>query len=796
MAGAVWYFLLTAVSVATKQCEDSLDWSAGKHIPFDHATLQKSISHIGNIERFRPLLEKLGGGKGSARILVVGGSFTHGGGMSSERVCSNCLGHLWQDVFVDWLRRTFLEDVDVRELHVSGPLSHHLRTIPHTAKALKPDLILVETSLSPLMQPGPTTKSSQTGRYLIDEAFMRSLLQLPNSPAVVWLEMMALPPYVTNEMTDSLLTEYYDVPQVSVRTAWHNIMPFDSSEIWAENPLKLTALGHKMIAVTLVNFMCFELKHTCHSSGVAPKVLPKPLFSPKLASGEEKATELGGLMPLRSDLQKLSFCSNKGVQSLPLEATFAMGTSPHTAWSAFAMVALIPILLLSLFAFFVKAGSQFYLENNLPMQIPELEFLRIIATVNIVAFQFYKQLPPAWASGEDSHGHEHGEPCVWCTSGKYCFQFFFLHSGFILTLSTIRSGTTSNSAIWQYAQVWPMHAFGIVLSLIAGAEINPLSLELCACLVHSWGPPFHSDLNGPSWYLSTLLAFWIMLPMWVKAADRVSGIRGILGISICLLGVWLSTLLYPIFVYFHPLKLGLNEQDPQLALHNIRAFRNFIEYSPYCNWAGVVMGILLACLVLLGMEPRSSVSVGICLVVALVGLSLAWFFVPSTGSDMGSDHLFLEKGFGLLPMFSMLILGSLGARNFSNPFHRLVSGRWMLLPAKLCWPIFILHEPVHKLCLKYLFPLLYSNPNGSTLNMCLYPVALLLVGLLASTLIDQPWARLLYRCRKGSGDFPAEQNRNMDAPYRENRDAGYERYERVQGGYRQNNRNMSMHMRG
>jgi len=330
-----------------------------------------------------------------------------------------------------------------------------------------------------------------------------------------------------------------------------------------------------------------------------------------------------------------------------------------------------------------------------------------------------------------------------------------------------------------------MHAFGLILSLISGTEIYPLSLELCACLVHSWGPPFHSDLNGPSWYLSTLLAFWIMLPMWVKAADRVSAIRNVLGISICLVCVWLSTLLFPIFVYFHPLKLGLHEKDPHLTLHNIQTFRNFIEYSPYCNWAAMIMGILLACLVMLGIEPRSSLSAGICLMVALVGLSIAWYFVPAPGANMDAEHLLLEKGFGLFPMFAMLILGAVGARNFSNPIHRLVTGRWMALPAKLCWPMFLLHEPVHKLCLKYLFPYLYSNPNAYWLNSCLYPVAVFLISLLVSALIDTPWARLLYRCRRSNGENP-DRDEYQGNP---NKNASYER---LQGqGYR-TNRNMSM----
>jgi len=783
MLFATWGALLATVCLAAKPCEDSLDWTAGKHIPFDHAILQRSISHVGNLKRFRAILHKLGGGSETAKVLFIGGSFTHGEGLSGERVCSDCWGRLWQDVFIGWLKRKFLVDVDVREIHVSGALSHHLQSIPKSAQAFLPDLILVETSLSPLLPTGQSTQSSpsdQTGRYLVDETFMRSLLELPNSPAVVWVDLMAAPPFVTNEMTDSLLTEYYDVPQVSVKAAWHKLLPFDSAEIWAENPLKLTALGHKLVAVTLVNFMCFELKHTCHSSGTASKVLPKPLFSPQFEDEEQQSVDMAGATAQIYDFQRLSFCHNTDLL-LPGGAD-AMGesNSPHAAWSAFAMVALIPILSLSLCAFFVKDGPQYYLENNLPMQLPELEFLRIVATVNIVAFQFYPELPPPWAVGGEDGENEHGKPCLWCRSGRYCYQFFFLYSGFVFTLSAIRTG--ASSAIWQYAQVWHMHAFGLVLSLISGAELNPLLNFLCTCLVHSWGPPFHSDLNGPSWYLSTLLAFWIMLPLWVRAVDRVSAVRGILGISICLVCVWLSTLLFPIFVYYHPLIMGVHEQNPQLALQNIQAFRNFIEYSPYCNWAPMVMGILLACLVMLGIEPRSSLSAGLCLGLALVGLSIAWYLVPSSSSEMGTAHLFLAKGFGLLPLFSMLILGSIGARNFSNPFHRLVTGKWMVWPAKLCWPVFILHDPVHKVTLKYLFPRIYPNPNAYWLNSCLYPVALFLFSLLASQLIDQPWARLLHRFRKGNDDALESAGPRGN----ESQDVSYER---VQG--QRNNRSMA-----
>jgi len=108
----------------------------------------------------------------------------------------------------------------------------------------------------------------------------------------------------------------------------------------------------------------------------------------------------------------------------------------------------------------------------------------------------------------------------------------------------------------------------------------------------------------------------------------------------------------------------------------------------------------------------------------------------------------------------------------------------MTWPGLLCWPVFVLHEPVHKLCVKYLFPYIYSSPNAWWLNMCLYPFALVLISLLASYLIDQPWARQLHRWRKGNENAPQRTAPQVNPA---EKDFSYERVE----GYR-NNRNMGM----
>lgn len=730
---------------AAKSCEDPFDWSPGKHVPYDAGVQQRSISRIGDVRRFRPLLEKLSSKNATVIVLIIGASAVEDPSQL----------HPWSDVFCEWLRRSFPAQITTSRLYLTGVLSQHLQVIPSSAALVKPDLVFVEISLTPLVKASKFSAMDPTPQYLVVETFMRSMLQLPEHPAVVWVDLMSNDEgFKTNEETDSLLAEYYNVPQVSVRGGWHHRRPFAQAELW--NGKHLSLLGHKLIAVTLGNFMCYEFSQSCQTTNAAETSLPKALFSQSLQAQHRSATANRSSGPGALDL---SFCrSEEGVMK---SAEGSPGQ--RLEWSLALTLAVMPLGLLQVFAAFMGTGGG-YLQNLLPTSMPELEFLRVMATVNIVAWQYFQELPPPWSepgSGISQVCHEpyyhypdwdrtrqsrcpDTSPCTWCRSGKYCFQFFFLLQAFVSTLNTVRTGATS--PVWQYAQVWPLHALSLLLAIVSAAPVNPLDLALVASLAHSWVNPFHSELNGASWYLSALVGFWIVLPIWIRAADWLAATRGVSGVVSALTAVWLCTLSLPFLLYIWPMDFGPREVDPRMVIHN------FVAYSPYTNWQPVAIGLLLAVLVMLGIEPRTQVSVASCLGVSMAGLALAWFVVPSPGFTIGTEYLLLEKGFALQPLFALLMLGSMGARHFPNPLYQALTGSFMLWFARLCWPIFILHQPVHRFCLKHLFPLLRPGNPPPIVYMILYPLVLVLLSVAASRFVDKPWTALLFRYRSSPGN--------------------------------------------
>jgi len=771
---AVTLFAVLAMRTAESDlCTDSLDWSPGLHIPYNHRTLYQSISHVGDLRRVRPVLSRLDGE--SVRVLIIGGS------EDTATLCAGCGGHLWQDVFAEWLRTSFPAKVVVYEIYLTGALSRHLNTVPEYAKEKRPDLILVETNLTTsgdgfrATAAAGTTASQEASR--VEETFMRSLLELPGQPAVIWMQLISGNHDPNKVKSDSVLTNYYDLPRVSVPGAW-------KTEIANGDLSHLSRDGHKLIAVTVSNFVCFELLQACSIREPAIQMLPRPLTWQK---EENIALEQPGT-DLDFGPANTVFCrANKNDKLAGEPSGVLVEKADFPTWSLAAPLVAIPLGIFHVL--FVRNGGDYSLKNELPVQMPELELLRVVATLNIVAFQYYQELPPAWArpacdfseksekkpqdtrpakatlGSGGSAGSKGGDRCLtaftcsWCRSGRYWFQFYFLLSGFVLALATVRNGPTN--AMWQIAQVWPLHALGLLLAVLSLAPLNPVDLVLAVTLMHAWVTPFYSDLNGPSWYLSTLVAFWIFVPVWVRMADTVAHCSGITAVSACLVLVWLCTLVLPIGLFVWPANVSFAE------------VRNFVEYSPYANWQPFCTGILLACLAMLGVEPATQTQVVAFIFIASVGLCIAWFVIPPSEPEMGLQYLLLDKGFGLQPLFALLVLGCVGSRHVPNAVHEVLSSStfWMYWSARLCWPVFILHQPVHMFCQRAIFPFVRSQESLSFLCMIIYPIALVLVGAAASQLIDQPWAEFLFKFRKKHfGSKRRGGHRNMSRGHSRSRD--------------------------
>eukprot|EP00854_Cymbomonas_tetramitiformis_P011018 gene11018-13032_t len=344
-----------------------------------------------------------------------------------------------------------------------------------------------------------------------------------------------------------------------------------------------------------------------------------------------------------------------------------------------------------------------------------LDGMRVLGAVHIVAFHLYQEV-------EMSDGTVYRSS--FCGFGKYWIPFFFLLSGFVLSLSNERSahsGTLGNAGAvaepflagsdaaraWavlkaacqhmsaaashlnrRLSKVFPLHAVALlgaaVIHLVQDGQraVGAEEAGGTLLLVHSWYEPYHWDLNGPSWFLSNMVLFWLAAPHWCSAAQRCSpGAAAAMAA-----GCWAASFA-PHVACYHLHDLPLYKRWYGIYLHN------FIEFHPLANWYGVACGVFMGRLRcdtqwwLLGLCRRWGISVLLCLILL--------FFCIATppGFEMGTYELMIGKGPASLPVFGTLIY--LAAISAQEDF---LAG-WFLAKlsaiAWIAWPLYITHVAAH-----------------------------------------------------------------------------------------------------
>ena len=167
--------------------------------------------------------------------------------------------------------------------------------------------------------------------------------------------------------------------------------------------------------------------------------------------------------------------------------------------------------------------SAAYTIGHLPRQMPAVEGLRIIGAVHIVAFHFYL--------------FEHKETqCLPCRLGEWWVHIFFVITGLVSYRSASRQKTTADAHAFgglrllerRLKHIYPITFISFVIMYFVrmynDAYVTSVSVLRVLMLSSSWTPPFHdsSVLNGPAWYISNLVPFWLLLPHWARALRRAS----------------------------------------------------------------------------------------------------------------------------------------------------------------------------------------------------------------------------------------------------------------------------------
>nr|KAF8609408.1 hypothetical protein BDV93DRAFT_464639 [Ceratobasidium sp. AG-I] len=229
--------------------EDQMCKRYGQH------NLERSRAYEGPNTRLRRVLQKAADGQ-PINIGVLGGSVTAGHGVVHPEY--------WTDVFFDWWNTTFPNEKNV---FINGAVPattteyYSVCALEHIDEDV--DLVILEMAINDQRQ--VIDLFAQTYEWLI-----RMLLSLPNKPAVINAQIMALS-FDTITMGGDLHTgvaEYYDIPTVSLRNValyhvlenahldrdmFHRLPPFKPE---SEADLRhINRVGHKMLADLLIAYM-------------------------------------------------------------------------------------------------------------------------------------------------------------------------------------------------------------------------------------------------------------------------------------------------------------------------------------------------------------------------------------------------------------------------------------------------------------------------------------------------------------------------------------------------------------
>lgn len=191
--------------------------------------------------------------------------------------------------------------------------------------------------------------------------------------------------------------------------------------------------------------------------------------------------------------------------------------------------------------------------------VPQIDGLRLLAIVSVIAFHTYMYVPyvvPAYAQSGLAHSFNTLIAAMFA-KGWFGVQLFFVISGFILSLpfgSAYLKGTrmpsVRNYFIRRLTRLEPPYILNLLVGLGIIAILHGKSLvhflpSLGASLVYSHGLIFKQSslINGVLWSLEIEAQFYILAPLLCRLfAIQAAGVRRFVVVSLSILVVSVSAL--------------------------------------------------------------------------------------------------------------------------------------------------------------------------------------------------------------------------------------------------------------
>jgi peptidoglycan/LPS O-acetylase OafA/YrhL len=316
------------------------------------------------------------------------------------------------------------------------------------------------------------------------------------------------------------------------------------------------------------------------------------------------------------------------------------------------------------------------------------------------------------------------------TSGSQMVTFFFVLSGFVMTLAYDSRMTSSFRAYYvsRIARIAPTDYVALAMSafFLFGWKDNGLdALAGNATLMQAWLPNYTSTFNIPAWSISVEVVFYALFPfiLLVLKTKRPSPLTIILSA----LGLWALT---------QAVLTGLLHAE---SAPRGRTFgRCLILYFPLLHMCSFFLGIG-AGLWHVRRDSKTSRSESGTTILMLGTLALIFIALsrPSWLFELAGQRLPLGSSF-LAPLFALLIGTVACSRNL---LVRALCVSPLILLGEASYGLYILQAPIHSVYNRYIEEHIGLDAQG---HFYAYATLLMLASILSLYWVEKPGAKLVH----------------------------------------------------
>jgi peptidoglycan/LPS O-acetylase OafA/YrhL len=347
-------------------------------------------------------------------------------------------------------------------------------------------------------------------------------------------------------------------------------------------------------------------------------------------------------------------------------------------------------------------------------KIDQLTFTRFTAALTVVIFHYGKNVFP-FAIYPISE---------LIPTGNIFVGYFYVLSGFIMAAVYFRPNEKFKTArywFYRFARIYPVYLLGLILTILLNLKLlrDGRAVLFNVTLLQAWLPPYPNTLNYPGWSLSVETFFYILFPLLIYLAYRLSFKVNALLVG----GFWLCSLVahtYLLNTHYSGFPSFSHDVLFYNPLFHLNAFllgclggRWFVEYSPKIKWrlipnlVTLLGSYLLICLALLYFKDIPKL-LGLNFRVALTNGSIAPLF--------------------LLLIVTLALDESILSRVFSHPT--------LVLLGDASYAVYILQYPVHTFY-KMFIEVHFTNLSNE-IHFYVYLLLLIIISILVFKFIESP----------------------------------------------------------